>query len=470
MMRMARRTGQEAHGAEVGLMPSRLDATEAAMHTLAQDVAAGSRRGATRARQGSHRRGAHEAGVAPPAGPRSAFETTTAPAPVALPPGTRLQRRLRVGAANDPLEHEADRVAEQVMRAPSPCACGGGCTRCGAAAADATALRKPAGGDGRGGARTAPPIVHEVLRAPGRPLDTATRGFFEPRLGADLGHVQVHDDARAAASADAVHARAYTVGHHVVLGRGEPSPASRRLMAHELAHVVQQTGDAARAPMLSREVRGMVTQQRAGRPLDDAEWAGVEPALTAARGMVTSTLALISGIHDKLFSSSDPRTHDARMRRALALFRAHYKNPRPLDGLMAQEYFGYIGAALGELARGSFRVVPEGDGEDDVGGITYAYTLGRDATIYLTDAFFGRAVGGPGGLTMRATPLTGEEKARLMVHETAHFRLGVRHSGGVFDLRTVDCAAGFPIRNATQGLANAYVYGHFALCASRPAP
>jgi len=67
---------------------------------------------------------------------------------------------------------------------------------------------------------TAPPIVHEVLRSPGRPLDAATRAFMEPRFGHDFSKVRVHADAEAAASARAVNALAYTVGNHVVFAAG----------------------------------------------------------------------------------------------------------------------------------------------------------------------------------------------------------------------------------------------------------
>jgi hypothetical protein len=92
-------------------------------------------------------------------------------------------------------------------------------------------------------AETAPPIVHEVLRSPGEPLDAGTRGWMEPRLGLDLGDVRVHTGARAADSARAVDARAYTVGRRIVFGAGAYAPASaegRRLLAHELTHVAQQ--------------------------------------------------------------------------------------------------------------------------------------------------------------------------------------------------------------------------------------
>jgi hypothetical protein len=92
----------------------------------------------------------------------------------------------------------------------------------------------------------APPIVHEVLSSSGRPMDMASRGFFESRFSHDFGNVRIHSDARAQASAAAVNARAYTVGDDIVLGRGADACAAsgRRLMAHELAHVVQQEGAA----------------------------------------------------------------------------------------------------------------------------------------------------------------------------------------------------------------------------------
>ena len=88
-----------------------------------------------------------------------------------------------------------------------------------------------------------PSIVHEVLRSNGQPLDTKTRAFFEPRFGHDFSSVRVHTNTRAAESADTVNALAYTVGRNIVFGYGKHAPENsegRRLMAHELTHVVQQ--------------------------------------------------------------------------------------------------------------------------------------------------------------------------------------------------------------------------------------
>ena len=89
----------------------------------------------------------------------------------------------------------------------------------------------------------APTIVHDVLRSTGTPLDAPVRTDMERRLGHDFSQVRVHTDGRAAASAQAVDAQAYTVGRSVVFGSGRYAPATaegRDLLAHELAHVVQQ--------------------------------------------------------------------------------------------------------------------------------------------------------------------------------------------------------------------------------------
>ncbi len=114
------------------------------------------------------------------------------------------------------------------------------------------------------GPDVAPPIVHEVLRSPGRPLDDQTRGFMESRFGHDFSGVRVHSDGRAAESARAVNALAYTVGNHLAFDSGQYAPGTsggRGLLAHELAHVVQQGSGAA---ALQRAIR-------VGSPADEHE-------------------------------------------------------------------------------------------------------------------------------------------------------------------------------------------------------
>jgi Domain of unknown function (DUF4157) len=98
---------------------------------------------------------------------------------------------------------------------------------------------------GRPGEIPAPDLVNEVISSPGQSLDNQTRTFFESRIGYDFGQVRVHTDEKAARSAGMVNALAYTVGKDVVFGSGQYNPATaggKRLLAHELTHVMQQRG------------------------------------------------------------------------------------------------------------------------------------------------------------------------------------------------------------------------------------
>ena len=163
---------------------------------------------------------------------------------------TSLQAKLRVDVPGDISEREADQVAQQVMRMSEPqlqraCDCGGGCPNCqNEKAAHGHLQTKRVHGNDNGEIE-APSIVHEVLRSPGHPLDTSTQKFMESRFGHDFSQVRVHTDGKAAESAHALGARAYTVGSEIVFGAGEYAPnitEGRVLLAHEFTHVVQQTG------------------------------------------------------------------------------------------------------------------------------------------------------------------------------------------------------------------------------------
>jgi hypothetical protein len=119
--------------------------------------------------------------------------------------------------------------------------CGGKPCSC-AKDEDGTTIHRQRAWDG-GEPATVPPIVTQVLRSPGQPLDDNARGFMESRFGHDFGRVRVHVDTRAAESARAIDAVAYTLGNNVVFGSGQYQPRSLDglgLLAHELTHVVQQ--------------------------------------------------------------------------------------------------------------------------------------------------------------------------------------------------------------------------------------
>ncbi len=158
------------------------------------------------------------------------------------------------------LRRAASLVAQPRRR---PCACGGTCSTCRA---------RHAGEDAQHvWTRPIPPIVNETLAVPGDPLDAETRAQMESRFGHDFGKVRVHHDTGAAASALAVEALAYTVGHDIVMGRGQFSPDSssgRQLLAHELAHVVQYSkGEVASVggPVLQRAGFGDVKTAEAAQ-------------------------------------------------------------------------------------------------------------------------------------------------------------------------------------------------------------
>ncbi len=200
--------------------------------------------------------------------------------------GRRIQPKLSVGQPNDKYEQEADRVAEQVMRMPvaqpgsissadhsppgNPNPHSGTIQRaCAACAAEQDHLQRAPlptqmpllqrqemedeepflqtkqASDASPGIQPGVEAKIAALRGGGQPLPASERAFFEPRFGQDFSQVRVHTDAAAATSAHAVKALAFTVGSDVVFGTGKYAPGTgtgRRLIAHELTHVIQQNG------------------------------------------------------------------------------------------------------------------------------------------------------------------------------------------------------------------------------------
>ena len=148
----------------------------------------------------------------------------------------RLQAKLSIGASNDPLEQEADRVADQVLAAPVHSAVSGAVPH----------IQRFTGQETEN-AGTVPASVDRVLSGSGSPLDPAIQQDMGQRFGHDFSQVRVHTDFAAKQSAQDINARAYTVGQNIVFGAGGFAPEShegRKLIAHELTHVVQQTGGA----------------------------------------------------------------------------------------------------------------------------------------------------------------------------------------------------------------------------------
>jgi hypothetical protein len=205
-----------------------------------------------------------------------------------VPVGASIQRKPSVSTPGDAFELEADTAADHVMRMAEPASLG---------ATRPTIQRKCAACDDEkkkvqtkrassGDAAHAPDAQTAASAAThgGAPLAPEVRSYFEPRFGHDFSRVRVHTDGEAAGAARAVHARAYTYGSDVVFAAGEYAPASpggRHLLAHELAHVVQQGGTRAQAnatptvqrqekkpaesetlnPLVQKLIKGEATQQ-----------------------------------------------------------------------------------------------------------------------------------------------------------------------------------------------------------------
>jgi hypothetical protein len=205
-----------------------------------------------------------------PPGRANEPEAPVSPSPLPQQLPITLQPKLLVGTVDDPLEQEADRIAGQVVRSLAS-----------TAATPPKFSVTPSGSAVRGRplanksdepylAAETPALVSEALAKSGRPLDGESREAFGSRFSCDFSAVRLHTDAAAANSARALNASAYTVGDSIVFGEGQfnqRSPAGRRLLAHELVHVRQQTG----LPRLVHHRDGLTQQRLPGNPIQSQE-------------------------------------------------------------------------------------------------------------------------------------------------------------------------------------------------------
>ncbi len=182
----------------------------------------------------------HDAKSSAPVKPAAAQSNASAMRWIGAP---FVQAKLRIGDVDDPLEREADHVADAVLAGSHVPSLGAiaaqpqaKCADC--EEAEGAARMKQAVPAAAAVPAEAPAIVHEALRSPAQPLDAATRAYFEPRFGHDFGGVRIHTDALSVRSAAMVGARAYARGADIVYGAGELQGVNR-LTAHELAHVAQ---------------------------------------------------------------------------------------------------------------------------------------------------------------------------------------------------------------------------------------
>jgi Domain of unknown function (DUF4157) len=171
--------------------------------------------------------------------------------PTRSPAVGAIQTKLAINKPGDEYEQEADRIADQVLAAPAHTGISGAPPRIQRFAGQASAQD------------AAPASVDRVLASSGRPLDPALQQDMGQRFGYDFSRVRVHSGAVAEQSAREVNAHAYTMGHNIVFGAGQFVPGThegRRLIAHELTHVVQQSGSDAQDFTLRRADREAVNR------------------------------------------------------------------------------------------------------------------------------------------------------------------------------------------------------------------
>ncbi|MEO5564928.1 MAG: DUF4157 domain-containing protein, partial [Chitinophagaceae bacterium] len=162
-----------------------------------------------------------------------------------------IQRKLSIGAVDDPLEHEADAMADTVMRMPETNFIQRKCAHCEEEEKE-TVQRKPLTSfiqkKGSEGGTVATESVSSAIRASqgnGSTMNDGTKSFMENRFGSDFGHVKIHTGSEAVQMSRDLDAKAFTVGNDIYFNEGQYQPGSsdgKHLLAHELTHTIQQTG------------------------------------------------------------------------------------------------------------------------------------------------------------------------------------------------------------------------------------
>lgn len=209
--------------------------------------------------------------------------------------------QLELGRVDDPAERAADAMADRVMLMRDGATCcpacaAGSCTRhADIERGQAKHLRRAAS-EGGSGLSVPAELEPQVRRATsgGEALPQTVRAFFEPRFGEDLSHVRIHRDADASESAQALGAKAYTLGSHIAFGAGKWVPGTGtgdRLIAHELAHVAQQGGQGAES------LRRQAEEKKADTPAADKD--AESKALTELETMIVEVLQNLTAIEFK---------------------------------------------------------------------------------------------------------------------------------------------------------------------------
>jgi hypothetical protein len=230
--------------------------------------------------------------------------------------GAQVQAKLKIGAVNDPAERAPDRVADRVMRMPDAAP-----VRTSAAAEETLQRlcedcekeklqRQTDGRSGTAGGSAAPAADGAIgALGGGAPLPASERAFFEARFGRAFSNVRVPKDAAAGAAARSIDARAFTLGSDIAFASGEYAPGTaqgRRLLAHELTHVVQQTGTSAAAFIVRRQLYDGCDEQTTGAVDADAR---IDRGRDEALRMVAAARARFPRMSSRTIRLADRHFH-----------------------------------------------------------------------------------------------------------------------------------------------------------------
>lgn len=160
-----------------------------------------------------------------------------------------LQRKLAIGAEDDPLEREADAMADKVMRMPEPNVVQRKCTHC---EEEEKAQRKPLASfiqmkEAGSGSAVSEAVANGIQSSKGNGASPseATKSFMESRFGTDFSDVRIHNNGQATKLSNQLYAKAFTVGNDIYFNEGKYAPDTsegKQLLAHELTHTLQQSG------------------------------------------------------------------------------------------------------------------------------------------------------------------------------------------------------------------------------------
>jgi Domain of unknown function (DUF4157) len=291
-----------------------------------------------------------------------------------------------------------------------------------------------------------PGIVHDVLRSPGQALETGTRAFMESRFGEDFSGVRVHTDSRAAESARAVNALAYTVGRNVVFDSGRYAPQTQegqKLMAHELTHVIQQGQKPAGSNIVfengledeaDHTARTLPTRSSASKVQADTAFGLQRQQTNAPATTVPAAPASPIPATPQQQSLIESARRAAAIRTQIALFRTRgIVPPGPRDESsaatdtnararrLAQAMFDWDNPNMEQISNLISRIVTRLDASTSVMvaaandpdcGTRNAYVRGFQPPIVLCSNFFSTS---------------SEQRIRTMIHEAAHL-IGIGRS------------------------------------------